>query len=69
VPFYYLAVNLVSTDESNICPATTPPGTSAESSVAGGQMARLDLWWWIVACAALPLLMVEWWVYTRRVHL
>ena len=30
---------------------------------------RLELWWWLVACAALPLLLIEWWVYTRRVHL
>jgi len=27
------------------------------------------LWWWIVAFAALPMLLIEWWVYTRRVHL
>jgi hypothetical protein len=35
----------------------------------GAGKSRLELWWWLVACAALPLLLIEWWVYTRRVHL
>jgi len=36
--------------------------------VASSGKSRLELWWWLAA-AALPLLVIEWWVYTRRVHL
>jgi hypothetical protein len=67
--FEQIAVNLCSADESDISPATEPPGGGTDSTIAGGGRARLDLWWWIVACGALPLVMIEWWVYTRRVHL
>jgi hypothetical protein len=37
--------------------------------VKGSGQSRLELWWWLVACGALPLLLIEWWIYTRRVHL
>lgn len=72
VPQYeQIAVNLLDPNESNIAPVPAdkfPGGEGGASAVAGGK-ARLDLWWWLVAAGALPILMVEWWVYTRRVHL
>jgi len=34
----------------------------------GSDKRRVDWWWWIVVAIALPLLFVEWWVYTRRLH-
>jgi hypothetical protein len=65
-----LSVNLLDPNESNLIPLDTPPGgVSGESFVVTNKKSRLELWWWIVACAALPLLLIEWWVYTRRVHL
>lgn len=65
-----IAVNLVDSTESNLLPvADRPPGGSGE--VVGGVKgrSRLELWRWIVAFGAIPLCLVEWWVYTRRVHL
>ncbi len=67
--FEQIAVNLLDANESNLIPATAPPGGMGEFVAASAAKSRLELWWWIVACAALPLLMIEWWVYTRRVHL
>jgi hypothetical protein len=64
-----IVVNLLDPNESNLVPADAPPGNIGEPGQTGSGKSRLELWWWIVACAALPLLMVEWWVYTRRVHL
>jgi hypothetical protein len=67
--FEKIAVNMLDANESNLVPIDHTPGdpTSKVSSASG--KSRLELWWWIVACGALPLLMVEWWVYTRRVHM
>jgi uncharacterized protein YegL len=63
-----IAVNLLDSSESNLLPVSQPPGGgTAVEGIAG--KSRLELWWWIVACAALPLLLIEWWVYTRRVHM
>jgi uncharacterized protein YegL len=63
-----VAVNLLDASESNLLPVAQPPGGgTAVEGIAG--KSRLELWWWIVACAALPLLLIEWWVYTRRVHM
>ncbi|MDB5296803.1 MAG: hypothetical protein JWO31_2786, partial [Phycisphaerales bacterium] len=66
-----LAVNVLDANESNLLPADkipaaapAAPGTDAE--VTGKR--RLELWWWL-ALIALGVLTVEWWVYTRRVHL
>ncbi len=67
--FEHFAVNLLNANESNVLPVTQPPGNVGEAVAVNGGKSRLELWWWIVACAALPLLLIEWWVYTRRVHL
>jgi hypothetical protein len=68
--FEQLAVNLLDANESNLVPAETAPGNStAAVEDVKDTHARLELWWWLAACGALPLLMIEWWVYTRRVHL
>jgi len=64
-----IAVNLLDPNESNLVPVEHPPGGVDEAMAVGSKKSRLELWWWIVACAALPLLLIEWWVYTRRVHL
>ena len=50
-------------------PLPDAPGGIGETLQTSAGRSRLELWWWIVACAALPLLLIEWWVYTRRVHL
>ena len=67
--FERIAVNLLDTNESNLIPVDRPPGNIGEAVAVSGGKSRLELWWWIVACGALPLLLIEWWVYTRRVHL
>jgi hypothetical protein len=70
VPQYeQLAVNLLDENESNVLPLDNPPGDVGTALASAGGKSRLELWWWIIACAALPLLLIEWWVYTRRVHL
>jgi hypothetical protein len=68
-PLDQIAVNLLDYNESNIIPMDQPSFVDKESVVQGAGKSRLELWWWLVACAALPLLLIEWWVYTRRVHL
>lgn len=67
--FERIAVNLLDPAESNLLPVTSVPGGAGEAIAATQQKSRLELWWWIVAVVALPLLLIEWWVYTRRVHL
>lgn len=67
--FERIAVNLLDPAESNLLPVPSVPGGVGEAVATGGQKSRLELWWWIVAAVALPLLLIEWWVYTRRVHL
>src|SRR5262249_51231569 len=67
--FERIAVNLLDPNESNLVPADHAPGNIGDTLAATGGKSRLELWWWIVACGALPLLLIEWWVYTRRVHL
>ncbi len=71
--FEQVAVNLLDANESNLMPVDTPPGDVTTASAAAMGTApgrtRLELWWWLVACGAVPLLLVEWFVYTRRVHL
>ena len=53
----------------SVLPVDKSPGGIGETLEVGAGKSRLELWWWIVACAALPMLLIEWWVYTRRVHL
>jgi hypothetical protein len=68
--FERIAVNMLDPNESNVAPIEHAPGNPTITSVSTStQKSRLELWWWIVACGALPLLLIEWWVYTRRVHL
>ncbi len=70
VPQYEkIAVNMLDENESNLLPADAPPGNVGQALASGGGKSRLELWWWLVACVALPLLLIEWWVYTRRVHI
>ncbi|MEM6562776.1 MAG: hypothetical protein AAF656_14325, partial [Planctomycetota bacterium] len=64
--FERLAVNLLSTTESAIAPSELPPGGVGESIDGGSRLSRLEWWWWLVAAAGVFLL-VEWWVYTRKV--
>jgi hypothetical protein len=69
--FEKLAVNLLDDNESNLLPVSEPPGGVGKMVSTGGApgKSRFELWWWIVACAAVPLCLLEWWVYTRRMHL
>ncbi len=71
IPQYeQLAVNLLDANESNLVPSDAPPGdVNAAVEEVKDSRSRLELWWWIALCGALPLLLVEWYVYTRRVHL
>jgi hypothetical protein len=66
--FERLAVNLLDANESNLVPAETAPGGKAEDVQKGTGKVRRDLWRYFVM-AAIAMLFVEWWVYTRRVHL
>jgi len=63
-----IAVSLLDPNESNLLPAPVAPGSGGHVVPAAQTKSRLELWWWLAACA-LPLLLLEWWVYTRRVHL
>jgi hypothetical protein len=65
--FDKLAVNLLDPNESNLIPSDTAPG-GIGTAVATSGKSRVELWWWLAALAV-PLLLVEWYVYTRRVHL
>jgi Aerotolerance regulator N-terminal/von Willebrand factor type A domain len=67
--FEQIAVNLLDDNESNLTASDVPPGQVGTAVATTGGKSRLELWWWIIACAAIPLLLIEWWVYTRRVHL
>jgi hypothetical protein len=68
--FERMAVNLLDENESNTFPATVPPGEmKAEVQNVKDQQTRREWWWYLVTFVGLPLLFVEWWVYTRRVHL
>lgn len=68
--FDRIAVNLLSGEESNVLPVANPPGGVGQTIAAGqASQARLDLWWYLVAFAAIPLVLIEWLIYTRRMHL
>jgi hypothetical protein len=71
VPGYErIAVNLLDETESDILPSNTPPGSVGTAVAVSGeeQKQRQEWWWWLIAVGALPLLMIEWWIYTRRLH-
>jgi hypothetical protein len=63
-----IAVSLLDSNESNLLPSPVAPGSGGHIVAAAATKSRLELWWYLAA-AAVPLLMIEWWVYTRRVHL
>jgi len=67
--FEQLAVNLLDADESNLMPLDHPPGGIGTAVAANNGKSRVEWGWWVIAVIVLPLLLVEWWVYTRRVHL
>ena len=68
--FEKIAVNLLDSNESNTLPAPAAPGeATAKVEDIKNQKARREWWWYLIAFVGLPLLFVEWWVYTRRVHL
>jgi hypothetical protein len=66
--FEQIAVNLLDANESNLLPATAPPGGNPDAVEQGSGKVRRDLWRYLVI-AGIAMLFVEWWVYTRRVHL
>ncbi|MFN4243704.1 MAG: vWA domain-containing protein [Tepidisphaerales bacterium] len=70
--FERLAVNLLDANESDVLPAEAAPGGIGETVVqrAGGTLAgvRTEVWWWLVAAVAVPVLLLEWLVFTRRTH-
>ena len=68
--FERIAVNLLDNNESNTLPVSMPPGeASGQVENVTDQKARREWWWYLIAFIGLPLLFVEWWVYTRRVHM
>lgn len=69
VPQYErIAVNLLDASESNLVPAEAPPGGRPDAVESGTGKTRRDLWRYLVM-AGIAMLFIEWWVYTRRVHL
>ena len=68
--FEKLAVNLLDDNESNTLPASIAPGDpNVKPQDVKDRKARREWWWYLVAFGGMPLLFIEWWVYTRRVHL
>ena len=69
IPQYeQMAVNLLDANESNLVPANAAPGSPPDRVNEGSGKVRRDLWRYLVM-AGIAMLFVEWWVYTRRVHL
>ncbi len=68
--FERLCVNLLDENESNLLPVPTPPGGVGQAVVTAEEAPerRQELWWWLVVAAG-AVLMVEWLVYARRLHL
>lgn len=64
-----IAVNMLDVNESNLVPAEKPPGDIGKAEPLGGESTRRRELWPFLAAAALAVLFIEWWVYTRRVHL
>ena len=68
-PWQVLAVNLADPIESDLRPIDKLEVGRSAAQVAGGASAgRREMWRWF-AWAALAVLLLEWLVYTRRMHL
>lgn len=67
--FERIAVNLLDPNESNLAPAEKAPGNVGQVLQRGSEQSRVELWWWIIAAGVIPFLLIEWWVFARRVHL
>lgn len=65
----HLAVNLLDPTESNLTPANLTQTTGQQPITGASDYTRRDLWRWLISFIVLPLLLIEWWVYTRRVHM
>jgi len=66
--FERIAVNLLDENESNVLPMSQSPGSVGIALATSESRSRVEWWWWVIACVGVPLLMAEWYVYTRRVH-
>lgn len=66
--FERIAVNLLDPNESNLLPRAVAPGNVGVLDETAGGKRRVEWWWWLVAAVALPMLMIEWWIYSRRVR-
>ncbi|HWB52873.1 MAG TPA: hypothetical protein VG722_01730, partial [Tepidisphaeraceae bacterium] len=70
VPGYaQFAVNLLDSNESDLNPVDLSGGQTSSAANARTDRTPTDLWRWLIACGVLPLLLIEWWIYTRRVHI
>lgn len=64
-----IAVNLLSPDESDVgAVASLPMATRTVAAQGGGGAPTRRALWPVAAALALALLMLEWWVYNRRVR-
>ena len=68
-PFDRIPVNLLDPLESDLLPADQlQVGTTAVEARSQARAVRREVWYWFI-WAALAVLMIEWLVYTRRMHL
>ena len=68
-PFDRLPVNLLDSLESSLCPADVlEVGTIVAEGQARSVAIHREVWPWFI-WAALGILMLEWFVYTRRMYL
>ena len=68
-PYDRLPVNMLDELESDVRPAEQlKVGTVSVSGQSGSRAVRQEIWPWF-AWAALGVLLLEWFVYTRRMHL
>ncbi|MEO1237157.1 MAG: BatA and WFA domain-containing protein [Planctomycetota bacterium] len=67
-PFGRLPVNLLDATESDVRPVDRlDVGTGVTQATSAESLVRREVWWWF-AWAALGLLLVEWFVYMRRMR-
>ncbi len=67
-PYSPIAVNLLNPIESDLSPADHAPGGVGRTVSGARSAARRELWRYLLA-AAIPLLLLEWFIHTRRAHL